>query len=187
MDGRFWTLRRGEPIHFDVPQLPRPDTTKHTAGFPLQPWMDLLDLFIGSEGTLGVDHTGGGAVAAHSRRSALGSCLLSRPTTMLWMLSILGAARSMVSHAGICRCRARLTLFRPAYPDIPRGARAALLIEQQIEDESEYDAWEDRLSSQQALTEASWFAASEFDRERFRRFRHALPEAVNDLVGVGVS
>ena len=32
------------------------------------------------------------------------------------------------------------------------------------------------------LSEASWFAASDFDRERFRRFRHALPEAVNDLV-----
>ena len=58
----------------------------------------------------------------------------------------------------------------------------ALLIEQQIEDESEYEAWEARLSRAGALTEASWFAASDFDRERFRRFRHALPEAVNDLV-----
>ena len=32
------------------------------------------------------------------------------------------------------------------------------------------------------LIEASWFATSASDRERFRRFRHALPEAVNDLV-----
>ncbi len=30
--------------------------------------------------------------------------------------------------------------------------------------------------------EQSWFAASAADRERFRQFRHALPEAVNDLV-----
>ena len=75
-----------------------------------------------------------------------------------------------------------LQLIRPAYPDIPASARSALLIEQQIETESEYDAWDQRLSSAKALTEASWFAASDFDRERFRRFRHALPEAVNDLV-----
>jgi FAD/FMN-containing dehydrogenase len=75
-----------------------------------------------------------------------------------------------------------LQLIRPAYPDIPASARTALLIEQQIETESEYDAWDQRLSSAKALTEASWFAASDFDRERFRRFRHALPEAVNDLV-----
>ena len=37
-------------------------------------------------------------------------------------------------------------------------------------DESEYEAWDGRLSSANALTEASWFAASDFDRERFRRF-----------------
>jgi FAD/FMN-containing dehydrogenase len=30
--------------------------------------------------------------------------------------------------------------------------------------------------------ETGWFATSASDRERFRRFRHALPEAVNDLV-----
>ena len=75
-----------------------------------------------------------------------------------------------------------LDLLRPSYSDIPRSAKAALLIEQQIEDESEYEAWEDRLGRTQALAEASWFAASDVDRERFRRFRHALPEAVNDTV-----
>ena len=33
-----------------------------------------------------------------------------------------------------------------------------------------------------ALIEGSWFATSAADRERFRVFRHALPEAVNDIV-----
>ena len=32
------------------------------------------------------------------------------------------------------------------------------------------------------MPEDSWFAASDQDRERFRRFRHALPEIVNDTV-----
>ncbi|MRU29835.1 FAD-binding oxidoreductase, partial [Xylella fastidiosa subsp. multiplex] len=32
------------------------------------------------------------------------------------------------------------------------------------------------------IDEASWFGSSESDRERFRRFRHALPERVNDIV-----
>ena len=35
-----------------------------------------------------------------------------------------------------------LDLIRPSYSDIPRNARAALLIEQQVEDESEYEAWD---------------------------------------------
>ncbi|HET8549573.1 MAG TPA: FAD-linked oxidase C-terminal domain-containing protein, partial [Bryobacteraceae bacterium] len=49
---------------------------------------------------------------------------------------------------------------------------AALL----IEDEGDVDAWIDE------VPDDSWFAASERDRERFRRFRHALPEAVNQFV-----
>ena len=44
-----------------------------------------------------------------------------------------------------------LDLIRPSYSDIPRNARAALLIEQQVEDESEYEAWDGRLSSAKAL------------------------------------
>ncbi len=53
MDGSVLSLRRGDPVPFDAPELPRPDTTKHTAGFPLRRGMDFMDLFIGSEGTLG--------------------------------------------------------------------------------------------------------------------------------------
>jgi FAD/FMN-containing dehydrogenase len=33
-----------------------------------------------------------------------------------------------------------------------------------------------------ALIEESWFAANAADRERFRKFRHAVPEMVNDIV-----
>jgi FAD/FMN-containing dehydrogenase len=37
-----------------VPELPLPNTTKNTAGYPLAPGMDWIDLFAGSEGTLGI-------------------------------------------------------------------------------------------------------------------------------------
>jgi len=47
------------------------------------------------------------------------------------------------------------------------------LIEQENGD---IDFWADH------APEDSWFAASDQDRERFRRFRHALPELVNDTV-----
>ena len=48
-----------------------------------------------------------------------------------------------------------------------------MLIEQENGD---IDFWADH------APEDSWFAASDQDRERFRRFRHALPEIVNDTV-----
>jgi FAD/FMN-containing dehydrogenase len=50
------------------------------------------------------------------------------------------------------------------------------------EDDAEVDAWADRVEAAGALADDSWFALSAADRERFRRFRHALPELVNETV-----
>jgi FAD/FMN-containing dehydrogenase len=75
--------------------------------------------------------------------------------------------------------RNSLDLLLARYPEIPAGASAALLIEAEGDD---VDAWESRLSTAGALVEASWFATTAKDRERFREFRHALPELVIDKV-----
>jgi FAD/FMN-containing dehydrogenase len=48
------------------------------------------------------------------------------------------------------------------------------------EDDPEVDRWLDRIQSAGAFEEESWFTLSAADRERFRQFRHALPELVND-------
>jgi FAD/FMN-containing dehydrogenase len=77
-----------------------------------------------------------------------------------------------------------LALLRRRFPDIPVAAKAALLIEQELESEEdpEIDAWLDRIEQAGAYAEESWFALSAADRERFRVFRHTLPELVNDTV-----
>ncbi|HYI94617.1 MAG TPA: FAD-binding oxidoreductase [Bryobacteraceae bacterium] len=180
MNGSVLELRRGDPIPFETRAIPAPSTKKHTAGFPLRPGMDVLDLFIGSEGTLGVvmeavvrllpipEELLSGIVFFRSDDDALTAVDMWREISGLRMLEYIDAGS--------------LDLLRPTYSDIPGAAKSALLIEQQIDNDSEYDAWDSRLTQTQALKEASWFAASDFDRERFRRFRHALPEAVNDLV-----
>jgi D-lactate dehydrogenase (cytochrome) len=53
-DGSF-TLPVGEgrKIEGRLPSLRMPATRKHAAGYYVAPGMDLIDLFIGSEGTLG--------------------------------------------------------------------------------------------------------------------------------------
>lgn len=180
VDGSVLELRRGEPVLFEIPSLPAPKTTKHTAGFPLRAGMDIVDLFIGSEGTLGV------VTEAVVRLLPVPKELLTGVVFFASDDDALEAVDAWVSVPGLRMLEyidaGSLDLIRPSYSDIPRKARAALLIEQQVEDESEYEAWDGRLSLANALSEASWFAASDFDRERFRRFRHAVPEAVNDLV-----
>ena len=182
MDGSIREFQRGEPVDFDVPAIRLPRTTKHSAGYRLSPGMDWVDLFIGSEGTLGVV-TGAelkllpapgellaGVIFFESDEQALDAVDTWRPLPGLRMLEYFD--------------RDSLTLLRSRYPEIPAGAGAALLIEQEPQSplEDEAGMWVDRLDVAQALTDASWFATTANDRERFRRFRHALPEIVNDTV-----
>jgi FAD/FMN-containing dehydrogenase len=168
-DGESLTLRRGEKPPFDVDVLPPSGANKNTAGYYLRPGIDYMDLFIGSEGTLGVvteaelallpvpSSLFTGVVFFESDEQALDAVDRWRPTAALRMLEYIDSGS--------------LDLLRTPFPEIPAGARACVLIEREGEDAE----W-------LGDSETGWFATSAADRERFRRFRHALPEAVNDLV-----
>ena len=179
--GEALVLRRGEKPPFEPPLIAPPGTTKNTAGYYLRPGMDYLDLFIGSEGTLGVvtqaelrllpapSSLFAGVVFFASDEEALTAVDEWRTVAALRMLEYLDEAS--------------LRLLRPRFPEMPVEAKAALLIEQEASpgEEDQEAVWIDRLEFSGAL-ENSWFAASAVDRERFRKLRHAVPEAVNDLV-----
>jgi len=54
-DGRFEvTLSSGQVVSIPVPTYRMPQVAKLSAGYYARPGMDLIDLFIGSEGTLGI-------------------------------------------------------------------------------------------------------------------------------------
>ncbi|MFY9728117.1 MAG: FAD-binding oxidoreductase [Bryobacteraceae bacterium] len=181
-DGRVMDVSRGDAIDFDPGTVTLPAVTKNTAGYPLRPGMDWIDLFAGSEGTLGVVTEArlrllpaprplmGGVVFFADDGRALDAVEAWRPVAGLRMLEYLDAPS--------------LDLLRPRYAEIPAAARAALLIEQELsgEDDPAVDAWLERVEQAGAFAEESWFALSAADRERFRRFRHALPELVNETV-----
>ncbi|MCU1321025.1 MAG: linked oxidase domain protein [Acidobacteriaceae bacterium] len=177
MDGSVREFRRGERIDFEVPQMPVPATTKYTAGYRLEPRMDWVDLFCGSEGTLGVTLEAevtllpipkelfAGVVFFGSDDEALDAVAHWRGVPELQMLEYAD--------------RNSLELLRGRYPEIPRDAVAALLIEAEGDD---VDGWVARLEEAGALIEASWFAIGAKDRERFRAFRHSLPELVTETL-----
>jgi FAD/FMN-containing dehydrogenase len=123
--------------------------------------MDYVDLFIGNEGTLGVVTQAelkllpapgeilGGVVFFASEEAALDAVDRWRETPGLRMLEYLDAKS--------------LRMMEVAH-------QAALMIE--IEGDADLDM-------AGTLENDSWFAMSAADRERFRQFRHNLPERVN--------
>jgi FAD/FMN-containing dehydrogenase len=171
MDGSVLQVKRGDKVDFAVPEIPLPNTTKNTAGYLLRPGMDWIDLFAGSEGTLGI------VVEAELR-------LLPKPADVLAGVVFLPGDEAALDAVEAWRKldglrmieyfdRNSLKFLRARFPETPEHAGAALLIEQENGD---IDYWADH------APEDSWFALSDQDRERFRRFRHALPELVNDTM-----
>lgn len=179
--GEVVALRRGDKPPFEIPVLSAPDVKKNTAGYFLRPGMDYLDLFIGADGTLGIV-------------TEVEVTLLDIPKTLFTGVVFfdsdaraLDAVDSWKSVQGLRMLEyvdaASLDVVRSRFPEIPTEARAALMIEQDTgADEDAEEAWLERLEASAALTDDSWFATSATDRERFRRFRHGLAEAVNEII-----
>lgn len=182
MNGETRRFRRGDWVDFQFRAVRRPSTTKNSAGYLLQPDLEWIDLLAGSEGTLGIvtetelqlfPEPGAilsGIVFFPSEDLALSAVDVWRPLDELRLLEFLDEAA--------------LGFVRPAYPQIPANARAALLIEQNLasEQDEEVDRWSERLRTHEAFEEESWFGFSAADRERFREFRHTLPVNVIDRV-----
>ena len=181
-DGRVLDVGRGDAIDFDPGVIPLPAVTKNTAGYGLRPGMDWIDLFTGSEGTLGVVTEArlrllpapagvlAGVIFFQGDDAALDAVDTWRSTASPRMLEYFDAPS--------------LALLHPSFPEIPAAARAAILFEQElsaVNDPETVDAWLAHIDAAHGMEE-SWLAHSAGDRERFRRFRHALPELVNDRV-----
>ncbi|HXE14321.1 MAG TPA: FAD-binding oxidoreductase [Bryobacteraceae bacterium] len=182
MSGETRWLKREELVNFDYTPVMQPATTKNSAGYFLPPNVDWVNLLSGSEGTLGVITEAevglfpiapailSGVVFFRSDEDALNAVDEWRPVPGLRLLEYLDYAS--------------LEFMRPLQANIPAGARAALLVEQDLrsEGDEEVDFWVDRLATHHAFAEESWFGFSAQDRETFRAFRHTLAATVVERV-----
>lgn len=176
LDGSLHTFRRGEAIDFPVRAIHKPGTTKHSVAMPLAPGMDWVDLFIGSEGTLGVVVEAElkllpevrdlltGVLFFETEESAWDAVEAWRATPALRMLEYLDSGSLNLMETN------------------PGGAQAALIIEQELLAPSDEDLWVNRMDTPGLLEPHSWIASGDTDRERFRKFRHGVPERVNATV-----
>lgn len=163
---------------------------KTAAGY--EPASNLLDLFIGQEGTLGV------ITRAWLRLTELPRGVLSLiaffPDTAS-LLAFVDRARAGARRPGRAEApgalnpraveyfdRHSLDLVRARVPDIPDAARGALFIEVEHDGEPPLEAWWDALCEGGALVDDTIVAEDPAGRARLSAVRHAVPAGVNEQV-----
>ncbi|HYW73399.1 MAG TPA: FAD-binding oxidoreductase [Pyrinomonadaceae bacterium] len=192
-------LAGGRTITAQLPSYQMPQVRKHASGYYVAPGMDAIDLFIGSEGTLGV------IVEAELKLIPGPEGLLSGVVFFAAEANLLAFVRDVRerslqhrlpsgddSPAAQSKVDARaleyldiesLRFLRQKYPSIPDEAVGAIFFEQETSPATEDELmteWLSLLEKHQALADGSWFATNEQDQAQLREFRHALPVLMNE-------
>ncbi len=201
-DGRFdIRLSGGGTLDIRVPGYAMPQT-KNAAGYYVRPDVDLVDLFIGSEGTLGVV-------------TEVELVLARKPFGVLSALAFFPCddeAIEFVRHArgdavdapvpdsvtplaleffdsmsfDFLRERKAAQGAASEIPELPETAAAGVLFEQEFEDEDElmasYEGWEELLSQHGSSMEQTWGGMEEKDIARLKALRHSIAEEVNGAI-----
>jgi D-lactate dehydrogenase (cytochrome) len=170
-------------IELQLPNLRMPATRKNATGYFVAPQMDAIDLFIGSEGTLGV------ICEITTRLLPKPEGLLSGVVFFANETDVLALVADVRAH-GDARAieffdRESLNFLREKYSTIPAEAVAAVFFEQETTpatEESVFEQWTTLLDQHHALTD-SWFATNATDQAKLREFRHQLPVLMNEWFG----
>jgi len=185
-------LPSGEVIKVQLPSYVMPATRKNASGYFVAPGMDLIDVFIGSEGTLGVivevevqllpkpKGLLSGVVFFTAESDVLAFVVAARSQSLETRAS--GQQDSLDARALEYFDSQSLGFLRQKYPTVPETAVAAVFFEQETTRESEdsvLSGWMELLERHHALAD-SWFASNEQDQARLREFRHQLPVSMNE-------
>ncbi len=176
------SLPGGGKVKVVMPGYKMPDV-KNAAGYYAKEGMDLLDLFIGQEGTLSVV-------------TEAEIALVKRPEKIFSLFVFLESEEDAWSFADSMRARQNilsleyfdsnsLRLLRAKNPSTPRDAGGAIFIEQETtpkEIDLLIDKWLKIISDYRYAMDDTWVASSQAEVNKFNEFRYAIPEGINDII-----
>ena len=193
------TSDQRKTYNFKVPTYTKPDVRKNVSGYYADKDLDPVDIFIGSEGTLGVIAEIDLALFPKPEGFFSGIVFFERENDLL---NFVQDARDFsfekrklylksIETPPICATLLEyfdsrsLKFISEKFPETPAGVAGAIFFEQETNWKNEDELlgyWNDLLEKHNADLERSWFTTNEQDREKMREFRHALPVSVNERV-----
>jgi D-lactate dehydrogenase (cytochrome) len=204
--GEILNLKRGEVFNegdfieiggilAKLPTYRQPDVRKNTSGYFSGEKLDAIDLFIGSEGTLGII-------------TEVELKLLPKPEGFLSGVVFFKNEKDLLNFVWEAREQSiqnskfkiqnsidaslieyfddkALSFIKEKFPETPDAMAGAIFFEQEtnVENEDElFGQWNALLERYNAEIDASWFTTTEQDLIKMREFRHALPVSVNERI-----
>ncbi|HVE56914.1 MAG TPA: FAD-binding oxidoreductase [Pyrinomonadaceae bacterium] len=192
----------GTRIRVKLPTYRQPDTRKNTSGYFSGENVDAIDLFIGSEGTLGIITKIKLKVLPKPESFFSGIIFFENEADLLSFVNEVREISFNTRKTGIQDPKSKiqssidaslleyfdekaLKFISEKFPEVPANAKGAIFFEQETNAETEdslLEQWNELLEKSNADLERSWFTTTEQDREKMRSFRHALPVSVNERI-----
>lgn len=192
-DGKFEIILSDETsVKIQVPNYKMPQT-KNSAGLYALPGMDLIDLFIGSEGIIGVI-------------TEVEVYITQKPPNLLIVMAFLPSEDAAIDFVEDIRAddspikpeaieyfdsnavtilrtlRNEGTIQIPSFPD---NAQAIVYLEiaySEEEEEQIYNALEEFFQQHGVSMETAWGGMESADWQRMKDVRHAVPEKINSII-----
>lgn len=188
------TTQSGKNISLQIPDYAFP-AVKNASGYFVKKDMDAIDLFIGSEGTLGIitkiklkllpqpEDTISCVLFFEDETSALNFLEEARETSYQ---NRKGNVNNNINALALEFFDERaLKFLAKDFSAIQENAQAAIWFEQESTSntfDSILEAWNDLMQKHNVNEETAWFAFSNADKEKIKDFRHAISWKVNEYV-----
>ena len=183
----------GKEIAVTIPDIKMP-AVKNASGYFLKRDMDALDLFIGSEGTLGIvtqiklrlvelpENILSSVIFFDSEDNAISFIEEAREISFKTRADNSDSLDALALEFMDENC---LAFLKDDYSQIPEGAKASVWFEQETTEENDeklFNEWAALITKHKGNNETAWFAFSAKDKKKLEEFRHSVSAKANEYI-----